>query len=388
MRIASPERWPRLDEACLDLPVLGFAAGVALLSTVLAGLLPAWLSSGVDLASALRDGEPRLVCARRGLVWGRAEVQGGLRSVLVNQTLARAIFPGQQAVGKRLAFGGGGQPPSDWYTVVGVVADHHQASLATPPGPELYRPLSQELRPRQDLVIRTRSAPRSLVPVVQDILQALDPNLPLMRTLTLEELVSRSLGRDRFLTLLMLAFGFLGLVLAGLGIYGVTSFSVTLRTAEIGTRMALGADRRMITRHFIKEGAGLAARGLVLGIPAALLLGRWLGPLLFEVEPFDFGSLAVFGALMVAVGAGASWVPAHRAACIDPAFTLHGVWGWLLREAAREECYAGSERDEKRGMSHQAPAQTDRERKNIRQLVGAIHAGLAIEPVRDSNPSD
>ncbi|NJL27813.1 MAG: FtsX-like permease family protein [Thermoanaerobaculia bacterium] len=271
-----------------------------------------------------------------GRPFGSAEAQGGLLSVLVNQTLAQEIFPNGKAVGQRLAFGGGDQPPSDWYTVVGVVADHHQTSLATPPQPELYRPLSQELRPRQDLVIRSRVAPQTLVSAVQQIVQSIDPNLPLMRSMTLDEVVSRSLGHDRFLALLMLTFGGLGLLLAGLGIYGVTSFSVTLRTAEIGTRMALGADRGMITRQFVKEGIYLAMGGLALGVPAAWLLGRWLSPLLFEVAPLDLGSLAGFGSLMVLVGTLASSVPAHRAACIDPAMTLHGVWGLFLR---REKCW-------------------------------------------------
>jgi putative ABC transport system permease protein len=252
-----------------------------------------------------------------------AEDTAGARPVaLVNEAMARQFWGGSNPVGARI------RPPfldttNKWFEVVGVVGDVRSWTLRTPPVPECYVPYAQAPTASLSPVIRTGSVPvEAVLPAIRQRVASVDPALPLVRVQTMTRVVEQAAGDSRLSSILTTIFALLAALLATVGIYSVISYSVAQRQREIGIRVALGADRRRITRLVLGEGLLLAGIGVALGSLAALALTRTLGTMLYEVSPTDPAVLAgtIGGVLVVALAA--SYIPARRATRVDPAIAL------------------------------------------------------------------
>jgi putative ABC transport system permease protein len=247
------------------------------------------------------------------------------RVVVVNRTFARRYWPGTSAVGKRVAFTT--KPtPEDWATVVGVVGDTHHSSLAEAIDVQMYVPYTQEPNwyPPGQIVLRTAVDPSTLASAARDRIRTIDPLIPVGDIQTMEGIIGRSVSTPRFHLMLLAILSASALLLAVVGIYGLLAFSVALRTREIGVRCALGATRRSIARMIMNEGLRLTGAGLLVGLAIAFAATRWLDTLLFEIgndDPITFAGIAV---LLLAVATLACYVPARRAAQVDPLIALRG----------------------------------------------------------------
>jgi putative ABC transport system permease protein len=221
----------------------------------------------------------------------------------------------------RLLLRGG---PGPWLTVVGVAGDVRHHGLDRPSEPEIYVPYAQAPVEAMTLLLRTAGDPSSLVEAARQVVWSLDPQLPLDGTAPVSDVVSRSVVDHRLRALALNGFAALALVLAAIGIYGVVSFSVAQRTRDIGVRMALGAPRSQVLGHFLGEGLLFSSLGVTLGLASAWLLRRTLSSFLIGVEPSDPATLAGVSALLMLVTVAVSWLPARRAAAVDPVRTLRG----------------------------------------------------------------
>jgi predicted permease len=236
--------------------------------------------------------------------------------VIVNETLARALWPGQQAVGQKVTQGGGRR-------VIGIVADVRHQALEMAGGSEMYLPMRQTADySLMDLVVRTSLPEEELTSQVRAALRPIDPNLPVHAFQPLQELVDRAVSPRKFLVVLLAGFAGFALLLASLGIYAVISQSVNQRTQEIGIRMALGASAADVQRRILLDTLGLAGIGLVLGLAISRILTAALGSLLFGVTAGDPATFVGMAALLAAVAALAGYLPAWRASRIDPMVTL------------------------------------------------------------------
>jgi predicted permease len=236
--------------------------------------------------------------------------------VIVNETLARTLWPGQDAVGQVMTQDGGRR-------VVGVVADVRHEALEKAGGSEMYLPMRQTADySAMNLVVRTVLPPERLAAAVRAALRPIDPNLPVREFTTLQELVDKAVSPRRFLVVLLAGFAGFALLLASLGIYAVISYSVNQRVQEIGIRMALGASATNLQNRILLNTLGLAALGLALGMAASRALSSVLGSLLFGVTYGDPITFLGMGTLLIAVAAVAGYVPARRASRIDPMVAL------------------------------------------------------------------
>ncbi len=236
--------------------------------------------------------------------------------VVVNETLARTLWPGQDPIGQIVTQDGGRR-------VVGVVADVRHDSLETVGGSEMYRPMRQTTDySAMNLVVRTVLPPDRLAAGVRAALRPIDPNLPVREFRTLQNLVDKAVSPRRFLVLLLAGFAGFALLLASLGIYAVISYSVNQRVQEIGIRMALGASATNLQSGILLHTLGLAALGLALGMAASRALTGVLESLLFGVTPGDPVTFIGIGALLIVVAALAGYFPARRASRIDPMVAL------------------------------------------------------------------
>jgi putative ABC transport system permease protein len=241
--------------------------------------------------------------------------------VVVNLTLARTFWPNESAIGHRLRpFSS--NPDNPWMTVVGVVADIKNAGIDRPSGTELYFPFVRQTRNASYLLLRTRNDPLALVGAVRNEIRLLDRSLPISNLRTMDEVMSTSRARPRFLTLLLTLFSSVALLLAALGIYGVISYSVEQRTNEIGIRMALGAQSADVLKLVTRTGVQLAVAGTLIGAAGAFALTRTLSGLLFGVSEMDPGTFAAMAAVLVAVTLLACYIPARRASKVDPLIAL------------------------------------------------------------------
>lgn len=238
------------------------------------------------------------------------------RVVVVNETLARTLWPGQNPLGQMITTDGGRR-------VVGVVADVRHAALETASGPEMYLPMRQtgDFAAMQ-LVVRTVLPPGSLAAGIRTALRPIDPNLPVREFVTFQDLVDKAVSPRRFLVLFLAGFAAFALILASLGIYAVISYSVSQRVQEIGIRMALGASTRDVQSRILLRTLGLAAVGLALGMAGSRVLSTALGSLLFGVSSGDPITFILMGTLLIAVAAVAGYIPALRASRIDPMVAL------------------------------------------------------------------
>ncbi|HJZ95168.1 MAG TPA: ABC transporter permease [Candidatus Solibacter sp.] len=240
--------------------------------------------------------------------------------VVVNQALAKMYWPNQSALGHRVRT----SPNTDWRTVVGVVADIKNAAVDRPAGTELFFPFYQSPggRPQSWIVARTKNEPMSLASAVRGEIRRLDAALPVSSVGTMDDVMSTARSRPRFLTLLLTMFSSLSLILAALGIYGVISYAVVQRTSEIGIRMALGAQGNDVLRLIGSSGMKLAIAGTVIGAAGAFALTRFLSTMLFGVSAVDPLTFLAMAAALIAVTLVACYVPARRAAKVDPLVAL------------------------------------------------------------------
>jgi predicted permease len=237
--------------------------------------------------------------------------------VIINETMARTFWPGQDAIGKRFILGPSTVNP-DWATVIGVSADVKQTGLDTQRTNDFY---FLDYGPRF-LILRTASDPLQLAAAVRREIQALDPTAPVSEFRTMEQVLEASTGPRRFSTLLLSVFAAVALTLAVIGIYGITAWSVAQRTQEIGIRMAVGADARGILKLILARGLKLSLIGLSIGLAATHALTRFLSTQLFEISPHDPWVLTGVSLLMLAVTTAACYLPAKRATKVDPITTL------------------------------------------------------------------
>jgi predicted permease len=248
------------------------------------------------------------------------------RVTIVNQTLAKLLFPGLDPIGRRLTWTGDVLKfiglKEDWMTVVGVVADTKDAGLDQNPVRALYMPFQQGVFPTGGLVIRTDVNPLGLAAAARAVVRSVDPTKPVEKLMALDAIRDESVGPRRINAMLIGSFSVLALVIAAIGIAAVLAFSVSARTTEIGIRMSLGADSGMVQRMVLAEGGVLLAAGLVLGVLGAALTTRLIQGLLFGVTPNDPATIVSVAAMMTAIGVGAAWLPARRASKIDPAMAM------------------------------------------------------------------
>ncbi len=257
----------------------------------------------------------------RGRLLDAHDVAGAPVAVVISESLAKRKFPGQDPLGHRLHVGRQDLP---WYTIVGVVGDVKQASLALAQSDAVYIPAAQWYAPDKamSLVVRARGDAAVLVPVIKQAIWSVDKDQPILRVATMDDLLAASAAERRFVLILFQAFAVVALVLAATGIYGVLSGSVTERTREIGVRLALGASRGDILGLVVRQGMTLTGLGVVIGLSGAVAASQAIVTLLFGVSRLDPITYVGVIALLVGVSAIACWVPARRATKVDPLVAL------------------------------------------------------------------
>ena len=258
-----------------------------------------------------------------GREFSTTDRDSSLRVVILNQTLAKHLFPDRDPVGQRIAWTGDVLRfigvSGDWRTIVGVVGDTKDGGLDAEPRGVVFMPLAQE--PAfgfGGLVIRAESDPVSLVGATTRLVRGIVPNDPIENVLTVSQIRDQSVAPRRLNATLVSSFGLLAVVIAAVGIAGVLAFSVSARSNEIGIRMSLGADSGRVQRMVLGEGGVLLGIGLLLGLAGSLIATRLIRGLLFGDTPYDPVTLGAVSLLMAAVGIGACWLPAIRASRIDP----------------------------------------------------------------------
>jgi putative ABC transport system permease protein len=255
----------------------------------------------------------------RGRGFGPEDNENSLLVVIINASMARTYWNGQNPVGRRLRFG-----DKNWRTIVGVVGDVHHAGLGDAPEPEMYVPYGQipNVEARPILVLRTSVDPASVASALRRSVAEVDANVPIDQIETMKQIVYGSVGESRFRTAVLVMFAFLALFVASIGLYGVMSYSVTQRTREFGIRMAVGASRSAVLRIVLGEAAKLTGLGICSGLAGAVLLARVIASLLYGVAPFDVPTLAGVSILLAVIALLASYIPALRAARVNPMDSL------------------------------------------------------------------
>ena len=247
--------------------------------------------------------------------------------VIVNETFARRFFPGEDPIGKRVSPDGSTEPgppgaPAPVREIVGVVPDVKARTLDSPPRPQMYLPHAQYADHNVALVTRADHDPRALLPALRAAVAELDSTVPLYAAQPMENYVALGAARPRFNAVLLSIFAAVALTLTAIGIYGVMAYSVAQRTQEIGIRMALGAQKGDVFRLVVGGGLRLVVAGVVIGVLAALALTRLLASLLYGVNVADAPTLSAVVLLLGFVALLACWLPARRAAGVDPAIAL------------------------------------------------------------------
>ena len=242
--------------------------------------------------------------------------------VIVDESLAQTFWPNQDAVGKRLHQGGRGGANPSWDTVVGVVRHVRNRTLEARSRVEVYWPATQKPVTAMTVTVLTSGTPMSLAPTIQREVDSIDPDLPVYRVRTMTEVMGESLQRRRLALILLAVFAGLAMLLATVGIYGVTSYAAAQRKVEIGVRMALGADRGQVLRMMIRSGMGTIAVGLGIGVVLSLALMRLMSGMLFAVRASDPLTLGGAVLLLLAAAFVAIFFPARRATRVNPMIAL------------------------------------------------------------------
>jgi len=262
----------------------------------------------------------------KGREFAGTDREGAGPVVILNKTLADKLFPDRDPIGQRVAWTGDvlrfiGVSDA-WRTVVGVVGDTRDAGLDAEPRPVVFMPFEQEMVYAGGMVIRAAGNAPALIPAAMRIVRGIAPQVPIENVLTVAQIRDQSVAPRRLNAVLVSSFGVLAVIIAAVGIAGVLAFSVNARTTEIGIRMSLGADGARVQRMVLWEGGVLLAIGLALGVGGAIFATRLVRGLLFGVAPHDPLTLVGVAAAMGVVGVGACWLPALRAARIDPAVAI------------------------------------------------------------------
>jgi putative ABC transport system permease protein len=264
----------------------------------------------------------------RGRSFERRDHRDAPAVVIINETFARHFFPNEDCLGKRITLGAPGAP---WLSIVGVVGDVRHRGVHLAAQPEMYFPRAQQsyvaalgVWRSMTLVVRAQLEPASLSSAVKNAVRALDPQLPVARIATMEQVLSASVAQPRLTMLLLVIFAALALLLAAVGLYGVMSYTVTQRRQEIGIRLALGASRGAVLKLVVGRGMRLALSGVAVGLIAAFALTRWMKSLLFGVSATDPVTLIGVATLLTSVALLAAYLPARRAARVDPLVALRG----------------------------------------------------------------
>ena len=253
--------------------------------------------------------------------------EGGVPVGVVNETFARKYFSGVDPLAQRLLVAQltpGVQklgPPIQWQ-IVGVFHDVPDRGLRDEIFPEMLVPFAQSPWPQAGVAVRSQVEPDTLTNSIAAVVQSIDPNLPLAFVRTMDQLLAESRAEDRFRAVLFGVFAAIALVLAALGIYGVMSFAVAQRTHEIGLRMALGAGQDRVLAQIMREGMSLALVGLAIGLAGAVSIGRIMRGMWYQVGTIDATAFSSVAVILFAAALLACYVPARRAAKVDPMVAL------------------------------------------------------------------
>jgi putative ABC transport system permease protein len=239
--------------------------------------------------------------------------------VLVNETFARAVFPGRDPLGRSIRV----FRRTTESTIVGVVSDLKRFALDQDTLPEVYMPYKQfPILLSPHLAVRTTGDATAAAGSLRKLISGIDRTAPIHDVMTMEQALADSIAPRRFHLFLLGTFAAIALLLALVGIYGVMSYSVTQRTQEIGVRMALGAQRNEVVRMVVRQGLGISLVGIAAGLIAAAGLTRFIAGLLYEVKPQDPFVFVAVAVILAATAVLASWGPALRAALVDPVMAL------------------------------------------------------------------
>ena len=245
--------------------------------------------------------------------------------VIINEAMAKRFWPNEDPIGKRFRYGGGDVDPANqppWLTIVGVVGNMRRTGLDTPVRFETFLPLPQRPYSQMTFVVRTTGEPLAAAPAVRAAVRTADPTLPVFEIKSMDQLLSDRVAQRRFSMTLLGTFAGLALVLGLVGVYGVTSYLVAQRTREVGLRLALGAQPGTVVRMVVRQGMIVAAVGVGAGLVASLALTRLMAGLLYEVSPTDVATLGVVTATLAGATMLANYIPARRAARVDPLVAL------------------------------------------------------------------
>jgi predicted permease len=254
----------------------------------------------------------------QGRIFNDSDRENTTRVAIINQAMAERFWPGQDATGKRFKFFG----DESFYEVVGIVGNINAIFLGEEPRPIIYQPMLQSYSGLVALYVRTSGDPTNLLGTVRNEVQSLDRNLPITNVSTMSDVIGQGLWGPRMGAALLAVFGGLALLLAAIGIYGVLAYSVSQRTREIGLRMALGAQQRDVLALVMRQGVALIGGGIALGLVASFLLARLISSLLFGVSTADPLTFAGTALVLAVVALLASYIPARRAARVDPMIAL------------------------------------------------------------------
>jgi predicted permease len=245
-----------------------------------------------------------------------ADTRGSQDVTIVNEEFGRLFFPNENPLGQFITIGSG------QYQIVGLCSNHGCQNLRLDVSPILYRPHSQHSLSNMTYAIRTVLPPMSLIPVVRKAVADIDRNLPLEEMTTQKLAIKESLRLERLMTSLCGSLALLALALCCIGLYGIMAYNVARRTGEIGIRKALGAHPWDVARPILREALTLAALGVAIGLPVALALARVIRGIFYGIEPHDPLTMIGTVVIMVTVAALAAWIPARRAAKVDPMVAL------------------------------------------------------------------
>ena len=261
---------------------------------------------------------------RSGRVFTAADMGLGSSApvAVISESTARQMWPGEDPLGKMIQLGGR-HDEKPWARIVGIVGDVRQYGLDTAPTADAYLPHTENPLSAPTLVLRSNLSTGALAQAVEEQIAKLDKNAPVFGAQSMEQIISASLAQRRFVAGLVGGFGFLALLLAAIGIYGVMAYGVAQRTSEFGIRLALGAMPRDVLRMVLIGGAQLTLAGIAVGMGLALIVGHLMKSLLFEVSPQDPATILGVAVLLSTVALGASWIPAWRATRVDPMVALH-----------------------------------------------------------------
>ena len=258
---------------------------------------------------------------RNGLFFNDLDTPTTQKIAIIDEYFAQQYWPNEDPVGKRIRTGGL-ESKEPWLTIVGVVGRIKQDALDSDPRIAFYLPHSQYTTPAMNVVVRSDVAPAALTSAIKKEIHELDPDLPIYNVRTMDDRVQESLARRRFSMMMLGLFAFLALALATIGIYGVMAYMVSQGTREIGIRLALGATQNNILRLVVRQGMALALTGVAIGLVGAFVLTRLMRSLLFGVKSTDPLTFVAIASLLAAIALLASYIPARRAARIDPMVSL------------------------------------------------------------------